>query len=203
MATAASQITDAASGRSGRKGPSAASFKKLLADNEAKEAKLERIRNSMKTVKANSGKAAIAVVNVGESVAAGGLSSVISGAAGKHRKWVRGLRAFTALALGGWGVARTLTGKSGSHQLAISGGLATAEAVEVGYDWGRKLNADKGWFAIEGVIAGSSTQVGAAPEIAVTPGGGGGSGGGVRELMPAHPDLEEFRSRARSMSMAS
>jgi|GEM_PF-3687098 len=207
MASAAAQITDAANGRSSRKAPSAASFKKLTAELETKDAKLQRLQTTMKTVKANSGKAATEIMVAGEGVLAAGASSFLSGAAGKYRKYVRGVRGLTALVLGGWGIARTLQGKSGEHQLAIGTGLATAEAVEATYDYGRKLNQEKGWFSIEGAVQGagsgagtSVSGVGDAPEIAVTPGAGGGGPSRVRELMPADSHLEEFRARARSMA---
>lgn len=202
MPRSAAKIASAATGGSAKKGPSAASFRKIQAELDDKEKKLERVRRLAKLAKENGGKAATQMLCSGETVVTASASSFVSGVSGKYRKYFRIGRALTALSLGGWGLARTLTGKSSHHQMAVATGLVTAESVEASYDFGKKLNTEKGWFAVD---TGSSAQgtvsgvVGEAPEVAVTPGAGGG-GGRTREIMPASPGLEAFRARARSMA---
>lgn len=203
MATAGSRISSAANGKSASK-PTPATVRKLNTALTSTEQKLERTKKAVAAAKANAGKAGAEIVSMGETIVVASASSAISGAVGpKKRKYVRAARGVTAVASAVWGLTRTLKGKSGSHQLAVATGLATAEAVEASFTYASKLGQDKGWYAIEGGSAVSGVpqaHVGVAPEVAVTPGAGGATG--VREMLPADPALEAFRQRGRARSAA-
>jgi len=200
MASAGSRITHAANGKS-TKQPTPASVRKLNAALVTTEQKLERTKKAVATAKANAGKAGAELVRMGETVATAALSSAVSGAVGpSKRKYVRAARGITAAASAVWGLTRTLKGKSGSHQMAVATGLATAEAVESTFLYASKLGQDKGWYVIDGVSGVPGAHVGMAPEVAVTPGSGGSTG--LREMLPADPALEAFRQRGRARSAA-
>lgn len=192
-----SRIRSAAGGKTGgaRKGPSPASLKKLQAQLDKEMAKNGRLAKLKKKATENAAATGTALLQMGETTITAGVSSVaVAAVPAQHRNKARVARGLGALALAGWGLLRTLSGKSGGHQLAVATGLIAAESVEMGQSYGQKIAAGRG------VTGGIPSNVAGAPgEVALTP-GASQLGAETRHILPDNEDLvlQAFRERAHA-----
>lgn len=107
--------------------------------------KLNALKARFATAKENASGAAMAGVHVGETILVLGAAGAAEGYWGEAKmKWGPvPIRGAAGVLLTGWGLASTLMGGNGGHQLAIGTGLMGADAFSLGRQGGVALREKK------------------------------------------------------------
>ena len=119
--------------------------------------KINKMKETLSVAKENAGQTVDAAIHLGEGVIVLGLSGAAEGYWGEEKMKLGPVPIRGALGVlsAGWGIANTVMGKPGGHQLAVGTALIGAEAYAMGRAGGVALREKRSGAAAGGAAGGA------------------------------------------------